>query len=74
MIICVDPDSQQIYSMDINNWQINIENSVHPAYRSKCEVALRDLELITNFNKGYWMQLNEELDAYRRRLLPSYLL
>ena len=55
MIICVDPDSQQIYSMDINNWQINVENSVHPAYRSKCEVALRDLELITNFNKGYWM-------------------
>ncbi|CAD8067341.1 unnamed protein product [Paramecium primaurelia] len=73
-IICLDPDSRQIYST--NGDIIIIETHVDPQYKQKCENALQDMcyILYNHENVAHWLQDSSEVEQYRRRNIPSYLL
>jgi phosphatidylinositol-4,5-bisphosphate 3-kinase len=73
-LICVDPDSQQIYTLNINTNEIRIESDVDIDYRKKAEAAIKNIDSMLNLKNGQWLMATKEIDHYRRRKIPSYLL
>ncbi|EGR27704.1 phosphatidylinositol- -diphosphate 3-kinase, putative [Ichthyophthirius multifiliis] len=73
-LICVDPDSHQIYSLNQETNEFYIQLNVDNDYRQRAETAISEIEQITNLNKGNWIIDHEKAEQYRRRKIPNYLL
>ena len=78
-IICVDPDSHHVYSINPETERLHIESDVPEWYRNKAEQAIQDLSYIINVQgsgppSDKWLYLSKQANRYRRRKIPSYLL
>lgn len=54
--------------------QVYIEKQVDSEYRVKAHKAIDDIEQLLRLRTGNWLFNSPEVDRYRRRTLPSYLL
>lgn len=73
-LICVDPDSHQIYTLNPKTNEYWIETSVSKEYRQKAEKTIRKIQAVVNLTNGTWLIDSEKADKYRRRQIPEYLL
>lgn len=51
-LLCADPESHQIYTLNINTNDIQIECDVDPEYREKARKAILDIESILKLKTG----------------------
>ncbi|CAD8088033.1 unnamed protein product [Paramecium primaurelia] len=73
-LICADPDSGQIYTLNINTNEVRIEYDVDQDYRQKALQAIQQIESMLKLKTGTWLMASKQIDQYRRRKIPSYLL
>lgn len=73
-LICVDPNSHQIYTIGLTTNIIHIEKEVPPNIKEKARNALKQLAFLRDGAKYKWWFQSEAAQAYRRRPLPYYLL
>jgi phosphatidylinositol-4,5-bisphosphate 3-kinase catalytic subunit alpha/beta/delta len=43
-LLCVDPDSKQIYTLNTNTQEVHIETAVNQEYREKAHKTIADME------------------------------
>ena len=51
-LICVDPDSQQIYTLNINTNEVQIELDVDIDYRRKAQDAIKNIDEMLRLKNG----------------------
>ncbi len=73
-LICVDPDSNQIYTLNLTTNEVVIETDVPEAYRKRSTECIKDLNNLLKLNSSSWLTENKGALRYRRRKIPSYLL
>ena len=75
-VICVDPESQQIYTLNTHTNEIIIETDVLAEYRLKASIQIQNLTkiLACNNQNQYYFDGSQDAMNYRRRKLPFHLL
>mgnify|MGYP006976744198 CR=1 FL=1 len=73
-IICLDPDSGQIYSLGLISYDIHIEKDLPPKIKEKAKNTIKQLSFLRDASTTKWWFRSEEAYAYRRRKLLSYLI
>ena len=58
-LICGDPDSGQIYTLNINTNKINLETDVDERYRVKVKDAIESIEGLLKLKTGNWLTIGK---------------
>lgn len=79
-LLCVDPDSKHIYTLNTNTQEVHIETNVDQEYLQKAHKTINDMEKLLQLNTGMnlrypgnWFTVSRQVEKYRRRPIPSYL-
>ena len=72
-LICVDPDSYQIYTFNRRDNDFTLEDIVPEEYREKAKQDIKQIKSKLMFDQGVWMFESAQSKEYRRRPLPSYI-
>ena len=73
-LLCVDPDSNQIYTLNIATSEVHIEKDAPDYIRESAEKTIKDILSLVQFNNASWLCESKTSQKYRRRKIPSYLL
>ncbi len=73
-LLCVDPDSCQIYTLNISTSEVHIENDAPDFIRESAEKTIEAILSLVQLNKASWLCESKNSQKYRRRKIPSYLL
>ena len=58
-LICADPDSYQIYTLNMNTNQIRLEFDVDPRYRERAKTAIDSIESLLKLRTGNWLTVSK---------------
>lgn len=73
-LLCVDPDSHQVYTLNLETNDIHIEFDVPHQYRMQAEKDIEEIAKIIQLPSSKWRVVNEQSWRYRRRQFSDYLL
>lgn len=51
-LICADPESRHIYTLNVNTEEVHIERDVDPEYRARAMKAIDDIESLLKLSTG----------------------
>jgi hypothetical protein len=74
VLLCFDPDSQHIYTIDLSTHEVQLELDAPQAYREKAESDYRAIAKIVQLPDSEWDICSAEAWRYRRRKICEYLL
>jgi len=73
-LLSVDPDSYQIYTLNISTSEVHIEKDAPDYIRESAEKTIKDILSLVQLNDVSWFCESKNSQRYRRRKIPSYLL
>lgn len=73
-LLCVDPDSSQIYTLNISTSEVHVEKDAPQFIRDSVEKTINDILSLVQLNDASWLCESKNSQKYRRRKIPSYLL
>ena len=73
-LICVDPDSYQVFSIGLNSRILVLEIDVPLSMRQKAINVIKEKKILTDSGGVNWWLRSKEGWAFRRRDLPKYLI
>jgi hypothetical protein len=73
-IVCLDPDSGQIYTMSLTTYDVHIEKNLPAKIKEKAKLTMKQLTFLKDSFTTKWWFRSHESECFRRRKLPSYLL
>lgn len=72
-VICFDPESYQIFSFGLTTQLLVLELDVPLEIRQKAIQTIKDIRNLLHCKSTIWSIQSKEAWAFRRRLLPKYL-
>jgi hypothetical protein len=73
-LLIFDPDSQQVYTQNLEDYTIHIETDVPENYRNKARDALKQIQDLIQLPGSKYNLDTDECWRYRRRQISEYLL
>jgi phosphatidylinositol-4,5-bisphosphate 3-kinase len=73
-LICLDPDTRIIYSINLVTYQVHIEQDVPESVKQKAAEAVEQMYSLRDPVGPTWIFHSAEARRYRRRKIPPYLL
>ncbi len=73
-LVCLDPETGQVYSLGLLSYHVHIEKDLPVKVRERAKTALRRLAFLKEGSGMRWWFKSESAQLYRRRRLPIYLI
>lgn len=73
-IVCLDPDSGQIYTLSLTNYDVHIERNLPAKIKEKAKSTMKQLSFLRDSSSTKWWFHSHDSECYRRRKLPNYLI